>query len=314
MNIVYFGDNNRSLKVLEALYEEGYHINALTVHNGEVLQNPSNPILKFVKNRGVPIFDPANVNDAPYLQTLKKVNPDLLILCGYNQILKKDILKIPKRGAINLHGGRLPYYRGGSPINWQIINGETKGGCAILQVDNGIDTGDILDQQLYDIGLNETAGEVTLKTFEIFQRMLPKVLSEMENDTLRFQKQERTDGSYYCKRYPRDGLIHWDKMNALEVHNLVRALNGPNLPGAFTYLDNKKFVILKTKVLSEKIRGIPGRIALKNSEGVIVIAKDHGILVTEIKSDNEEESLETNQVFKIAGLTFDCNSQLFGKI
>ena len=164
-------------------------------------------------------------------------------MSGYTQILKKPVLEWPTIGVINLHGGKLPEYRGGSPINWQIINGESEGGVAVHFVDEGIDTGAILASETFPIGENETAGEIYDKTIKIFPDLMIRVIRELEIGIHQVQKQKLSDGTYYCKRLPRDGRIDWSSMSARQVHDLVRALNGPSYPGAFTYLKKKKLIV-----------------------------------------------------------------------
>lgn len=300
MNIVYFGNNPRGAKCLEALHEAGFTPSAVVIHH----HAPDTPrsVHAVAKQLGLPVYDPKNVNSPEFLEELGKMRPELMILTGYNQILKRDILQIPPKGTINLHGGYLPYYRGGSPINWQIINGETTGGCAIIYVDEGIDTGDIIAQELYEIHPDETAGEIVQKTLEIFPRLLVDVVKQIENGTVQAVKQDPSVGAYYCKRYPHDGQIFWGSMTAVQVHNLVRALKGPGLDGAFTFLNGEKIAILNTKLLDMVIKGVPGRIALKQQGGVVIIAKDRGLLVTTIKI--QDQVILAKEYFKICGMIF----------
>lgn len=304
MNIVYFGNNPRGVKCLTVLHAAGFNVAAVVVHHGASDKPEPASVHYLAKQYGLPVFDPKNVNSSEFLIELKKIKPDLMVLSGYNQILKREILAFPPKGTINLHGGYLPKYRGGSPINWQIINGETVGACAIIYVDEGIDTGDILAQETYPIGLDDTAGEITEKTLNIFPRLLIEVVNQIKSGAVKPIKQDLALGSYYCKRYPDDGRIVWDKMTAQDVHNLVRGLNGPSLQGAFTFLRDQEIIIWRTKLCSLSIKGIPGRIALKNEEGVIVLTKDSGVLITEIKLGDDPRILSARDYFKICGWTF----------
>jgi len=304
MRIVYFGNNIRGVICLEALHENGFDISAVVVHHGAPDEALPTSVHHLAKGLSIPVFDPGNVNAPDFISKLQGLSPELMILCGYNQILKREILDVPSKGTINLHGGYLPYYRGGSPINWQILNGETVGGCAIIYVDEGIDTGDIIAQELYPIGPDEIAGEVIEKTLRIFPVLLINAVKQIEDGRVRPIKQDLSVGTYYCKRYPRDGQIFWGRMTALQIHNLVRALNGPHLPGAFSLLDGRKIIIWKTKLLENPVAGPPGRIALKEKDGVIVIAADNGILVTEIKVEKERKIIGAKDFFRIRGSSF----------
>ena len=302
MKIVYFGNNPRGVACLEVLIRNKYDIAAVVVHH----RTSNDPCLvsEIAQKNNLPCFDPKDVNSSEFSKILKNFDADLYVLVGYNQILKNNIIFIPKKGIINLHGGRLPFYRGGSPINWQIINGEIEGACTILFVDEGIDTGDILIEESFKIGPNETAGQIHEKVLNIFPCLLLKTLKQINEGMIKPKKQNKLEGNYYCKRYPLDGHINWQQLSAFQVHNLVRGLNGANLPGAFSYLDDQKIVIWKTELIEETILGVPGRIALKKPEGVVVIAKDKGILITEIK-DGTNSLFEPNDIFKIEGRTFN---------
>ena len=304
MKIIYFGNNIRGVQCLKALAEAGYVIASVVVHPDAADKSRSESVSFLAKQLGIRVLAPKNVNSSAFLADLQMLRPDLMILSGYNQILKKEVLSLPVKGTINPHGGRLPHYRGGSPINWQIINGESEGACSILYVDEGIDTGDLLAQEPYAIGPDETAAEVTKKTLEIFPALLIDVVRKIQSGTLKPIKQDVSAGNYYCKRYPKDGKIQWDQMNAQEVHNLVRALNGPNLPGAFTFLDGKKIIVWKTKLTEQSIKGVPCRIAVKSEEGLMVICRDKAILVSEIKENENPEILPAKNHFKICGMNF----------
>ncbi len=299
MNIIYFGNNPRGVKCLEALHKSGFTPSAVVIHH----HAPDSPgtVHALAKQLKLPIYDPKRVNAPEFLQTFRALQPDLMILTGYNQILRHDILQIPPQGTLNLHGGYLPYYRGGSPINWQILNGEATGGCAIIYVDEGVDTGDIIAQELYDIPPDATAEEIVQKTLDIFPGLLVDVVKQIQTGTVNVLKQDPSVGTYYCKRYPQDGQIFWERMTALEIHNLVRALNSPNLEGAFTFLNGEKIAILRTQLLKTVIKGVPGRIALKQDGGVVVIAKDHGLLVTDIHVIGQQ--LLAKNYFKLGGFT-----------
>lgn len=115
--------------------------------------------------------------------------------------------------------------------------------------------------------------------------MLLRTLEDIRNGTVTRVKQNPAEGAYYTRRYPKDGKINWQTMTAEQVHNLIRALRGP-YPPAFCYYNGERFNILGTRLLAEKIMGVPGRIALRRSDGTVVIAKDRGLLITDISRDD----------------------------
>lgn len=254
------------------------------------------PLATMARRMKLDLLQPEKVNDPIFLAHLGAIAPDLFVLAGYNQILHTQILGIPSHGTINLHGGKLPEYRGTAPINWQIINGEAQGGCCILYVDEGIDTGDIIEQQLYDITLEDNAATAVDKTLKIFPPMLLRTLGKISKNEIKATKQDLNSGSHYTRRYDRDGRIDWKTMSAVQVHNLVRALVPP-YPGAFALRGTERITIVRTRLLEQRIMGIPGRIPLKREQGAIAIAADRGLLIEKVLVEGQE--LDAREFFRI---------------
>jgi len=302
MNIVYFGNGPRGLKCLEEIIKAGKNIVGAVGH-----YNCQSEIVEYAESKGIKIFQPEKVNNPNFIKELKELKPDLFILSGYNKILKKEIINVPKLGCINLHGGKLPDYRGTAPINWQIINGEKEGGCCIVYVDEGIDTGDIIKQEYYLIDINETATDIVEKQLKLFPKMLLSAIDDIEKNQVKSISQDPNEGCYYTRRYPGDGLIDWEKMTAFNIYNLVRALSDP-YPNAFTFYNDKKVRIRKTKLMERKIKGMPGRIPFKQKEGVVAIAKDYGLLITEIAIEDDKKTYNPKDMFKI-GDNFKINNK-----
>ncbi len=301
MKLLYFGKGIRGIKCLEALVENGRRDEIIGVVTSPGMMDE---MAQKAKEMGFQILQPEKVNGEKCIKEINSLNPDIFILAGYSSILKKKILSIPLMGAINLHGGKLPEYRGVAPINWQIINGEAMGGCAILFVDEGIDTGDIIAQEHYDITMEDTAATVLEKTLELFPSMLVNALDKIEKGTVKRLTQDLIKGCYYTRRYPCDGKIVWKEMTAVQVYNLVRALVKP-YPGAFFLHQGKKIIVNRASLLQEDIRGISGRVSLFRGEGVIVIARDRGILIEEISLEGEMTGSEPRAYFKRLGDDLD---------
>lgn len=279
--MVYFSKGARGSACLRAVLQAGHQILAV------VGVSPEGELEALGQEYGFPILFPEKINSPDTVQQLQTYKADCFVLSGYNKILKKPVIEIPPRGTINLHGGKLPEYRGAAPINWQIINGETSGGCCIIYVDEGIDTGDIIAQEIYPIQPEDTHASVLEKTLEIFPPLLVQVLQQIEEGNVPVQKQDPTEGSYYCRRYPRDSIINWESMTDTQVHNLVRGMHGP-YPAAFTYRGGQKVEIDRTGLLLEDIHGMPGRVPHKRGRNVVVLSSNRGILVERIKVDGKK--------------------------
>lgn len=276
MNIVYFSKGVRGSRCLAYILEAGYDVKAVVGVSRE------GSLEEIGRQYDFPLLFPEILNTAATVRQLEDFDPDLFILCGYNKILKPLIIDIPPLGTINLHGGKLPEYRGAAPINWQIINGESSGGCSIIYVDEGIDTGDILAQELYPILPDDTHASVLEKTLHIFPALLGNVLWDIQQGTAKAVPQNPHEGAYFTRRYPRDSRIFWERMTDIQVHNLVRGMHGP-YPAAFSYRADIKVEFDRTELLEEDITGTPGRVPLKRGSSAIVLAQNRGILVHEIR-------------------------------
>ena len=298
MKIAYFGNGRRGVVCLKTAIAQGWDVKILVANPGSHTAEKPNPLCQLADEHGIPALIPARINAPESISELSKYGVDLIVMAGYSPILKREILALPPLGSINLHGGKLPDYRGGSPINWQIINGEKEGGCVIHCVNESIDTGDILVQEFYPIGSDETAGEVIERTLEIFPRLLIGAIADIENGTARPRPQGQAVGSYYCQRHPEDGRIHWRDMTARQVHNLVRGLHGPDLPGAFTFLDGTKVILWKTELPEEIVKGVPGRVAFRKQGGIFGIAKDRGLVISEVRLDSDPTIVPATDVLR----------------
>ena len=281
MNIVYFSKGVRGSRCLEQVLEAGYKVSAVIAVSQEKVLD------QLGCQYDLSVYYPGKINSEETINQLKSFQADIFILSGYNKILKKPVIELPPLGTINLHGGKLPEYRGAAPINWQIINGETTGGCSIIYVDEGIDTGDIIAQEIYPILPDDTHASVLEKTLDIFPRLLIEVLQQIENGTVQAEKQDPQAGAYFGRRYPRDSWIDWKCLDDVQVHNLVRGMFGP-YPAAFTHLGDKKVEIDQTQLLQETLTGFPGRVLQICGKDVIVLAKNRALLIKKISVEGEK--------------------------
>lgn len=209
---------------------------------------------------------------------------DLIVMANHNQILPKEIFNRPKYGAINLHAGRLPQYRGSSPLNWQIINGETKIGISIIQVDEGVDTGSIWAEKTFDISLKDTIVEVRETADKLFSKKLLEVILELESGNYRPAKQIEIDGirgsAYWHHRKPEDSEINCKEMTAKQVYDLVRASEPPYqayVVSKRALISIEKEYVPVARLLPDSFYGVSGRVVKRIGDGVVVICKDKGL-------------------------------------
>lgn len=263
MRFIYAGKGERGLVCLRYLAENNFFPVMVIGQPGDNFG-----MIEFAKNKKIPYLITKNINDEKIIVSLKQLNPDLLVLAGFTQILKPPIISLAKLGTINLHGGKLPEYRGASVLNWQIINGETTGGLSIIFVDEGVDTGDIIAKTTFPIEYTDTIKEVVDKSLVLFPPMLLSVLKQFAVGTVEHQSQPQ-GGKYWRKRRPEDGYFDPGQMTAKQVYDWVRSLTKP-YPGAFTNYQGKKITIWKVEILNNRVQS--------NGQPVLQ-AKDKSLLV-----------------------------------
>lgn len=280
MRIAYFTKGERGKVCLDALIE-----NDLAP---ELIVRASPQDVTAIK--GAESISPANVNAPEFIEYVAKFAPDLTILAGFTQIIKPALIKtINQYGPfINLHGGKLPDYRGGSPLNWQIINGEPEIGLSIIEVHEEIDKGRILNKRNIPFDQDQDINDAYRIANTHFPEMLLETTKQIQNGTVQYTVQDESRAVYYGSRWDEDSNIDWKTMTDIEIHNRVRALTTP-LNGAITHLENREMRILKTRLLDTTYIHEPGKAFLKRDGGVVVMAQNRGLLVEKVKYDHAEK-------------------------
>lgn len=225
------------------------------------------------------------VAKSDYVDEIKNLSPDIAFVCGWRTIIPGSLLPVAKLGWIAAHEALLPKYRGFAPINWAIRNGEKHSGVTLFYLDEGTDSGDIIDQTRIPIGDDDTSWTIYEKTTEATIKMVDTHLNSLLNGTAPRKKQNHAMATYTCALSEKDGEIDW-QWPTRKIHNLVRATTQP-FPGAFTYLDNKKLTIWESQlVLPSRIfsGNIPGRVVgLRKNQGVEVLTSDGQVLITRVQ-------------------------------
>ncbi len=246
--IILFGYTEFVERVLDLLQSKGIDIAFLIV--------PTNRkgfhvdiARKAAQKRGVPILFHNHPNRARYIQSLKQALPDLGISASFSHVISEDILNIPRKGCVNVHGTPLPKYRGPHTLNWQIINGEPEGGVTLHYIDEGVDTGDIIDQMVFDIPDGVTANDLKPMMMDLGILLLNKHLEGILEGSSPRIEQDDSDATTYPPRKPDDGLIDFS-WPVKEIYNFVRALADP-YPGVFYYVNGNKQIINQYLSLEE---------------------------------------------------------------
>ncbi len=263
MKLVYMGTPQFAVLPLLSLVEAGHEVVAVVTRidkpagRGRALAAPA--VKRAALERGLTVYQPKRVREPEFIETLRALGPDVIVVAAYGQILPREILTLPKYGCINIHASLLPAYRGAAPINWAIIRGETETGITIMQMDEGMDTGAILLQESIPIDPEDTAGTLTEKLSQLGAKMITTALPLIDSGKLTPTAQDSSKATLAPLLKKEDGLIDWER-SAQEIHNRVRGMSP--WPGAYTFLDGKIVKILETAVADGSAE--PGRLLEKD--------------------------------------------------
>lgn len=292
MDILFFGNGERGLVSLMELLKYELTIVGIVTEKKDCLEE----IKKIASKMNIKLYYKIRVNDKVFLEEIADKNIDWFFVANFSQIFKERLLKIPKKGSINLHGGPLPQYRGSSPMNWAIINGEKQHGVSIIKMDEGIDTGDVIAQKNFNITIKDTIKDVHRKANKAFVDLIPEVIGSINKGKTNFTKQDETKAHYYRLRKPEDGLIIWKHMTAFQVYNMIRSLTHP-YPGAFTYHNKKKLFIWSADLIKDATRCSPNTVNSVNKNGALVMCKDKCLLLKSVQLEGDKEK-NVNEVLK----------------
>jgi methionyl-tRNA formyltransferase len=195
---------------------------------------------------GLPVYQPKRVREPAFIDELRKLDPEVIVVAAYGQILPKEVLVLPKYGCINIHASLLPAYRGAAPINWAIIRGDAVTGVTIMQMDEGMDTGAVLTQENLPIDPRDTSGTLTEKLSTLGARLITKTLPLVQSGILKPMAQDESKVTLAPLLNKEDGLVDWT-LPAADIHNRVRGFSP--WPGAYTFLNGDMIKILETEAL-----------------------------------------------------------------
>lgn len=226
----------------------------------------------------IPVFQPVSLKkEHEYIEKLKEIDPDFIVVVAFGQILSEEVLNIPKYACINVHASLLPKYRGAAPINWVIVDGEKKTGVTTMLMAKGLDTGDMLLKCETDIDENMTAGQLHDILMEKGAELLIDTIEGFKNGKIKPEKQNEEEASYVSVISKDSGEINWNN-NALKIHNLIRGFNP--WPSAYTHYEDKVMKIHESKIIDTDFKGIPGLVTDVSKEGIKVETGEGKLLIT----------------------------------
>ncbi len=286
MRIVFMGSGEIGVPTLKGLAQAHEVLGVFTRPDrpaGRGQRPQPTPIKEVALELGLPLYQPESVKSPESLELIRELGPEFIIVAAYGEILSKELLGIPKRGAINLHASLLPKYRGAAPIQWAIIRGEKETGITTFLMDEGMDTGEILLQRAIPIEEEDTAGSLYSKLAQLGAEVMLATLEGLEKGTLKPRAQDHSQATYAPKIKKELGQLDWTKPS-LELFNLIRGLN-PD-PGAFTFFRGLRLKVHRSRVIPGDFPGSPGEIVDVKS-GLIVKAGDGALELLEVQPEGK---------------------------
>ncbi|MGN1180571.1 MAG: methionyl-tRNA formyltransferase [Suilimivivens sp.] len=290
MKIIYMGTPDFAVAPLEAIIRAGHEVTAVVTQpdkqKGRGKEVQMTPVKECALKHGIPVLQPVKIKEPEAIEELKKYPADIFVITAFGQFLSEEILNMPRLGCINIHASLLPAYRGAAPIQRVIINGEKKTGVTIMQMAEGIDTGDMFLKKEILIDPKETGGslhdKLTLAGAELIVEALPKI----EKGEIQPEKQDDSLSCYAKKLTKSMGLIDFG-MDAVSIERLIRGLNP--WPSAYTMYKGKTLKIWEADVVSAKTKEEPGTVLSVGKEYFDVATKEGALRVKSLQLEGKKK-------------------------
>ncbi len=291
MRVIFMGTPDFSVGTLEALVEAGHEVCLAVTQpdkpkgRGKEMQFP--PVKETAVRLGIPVFQPKRIRQPECVEELQKYQADVMVVVAFGQILPKEILEMTPYGCINVHASLLPKYRGAAPIQWSILCGEQVTGVTTMQMDEGLDTGDMLLKTEVEIASDETGESLHDKLSVAGAALCVKTLKELQAGTLHPEKQGESPTQYAKMLDRKMGNIDWSRP-AVEIERLVRGLN--SWPSAYTHWGDKVLKVWKAEVVEQlevsadaAVQTEPGTVICVEKDGFYVKTGDGLLVVKELQ-------------------------------
>lgn len=292
LRIVFMGTPEFAVASLNALVQNGYQVVAVITAPdkpaGRGMKLTESAVKKYALENGLKILQPVKLKDPHFLEELQSLKADLQVVVAF-RMLPEVVWNMPPWGTINVHGSLLPQYRGAAPVNWAVINGEKQTGVTTFKLQHAIDTGNILLQQVMEIGDEETAGELHDRMKEVGAKLLVETLERLENGTIEEVKQPEAENTASLQHAPKiftdTCRIDWNK-SVDAINNQIRGLSP--FPGAFTMLGDKVLKIFKARKVVAADTGLPGTYDADGKQVLRFFAKDGAIEVLDLQLEGKK--------------------------
>ena len=292
-NVVFMGTPDFAVGTLEALINSKYEVSAVFTQpdkpkgRGKAVQ--MTPVKEIAMEHEIPVYQPVKIREEQWIEVLKDLAPDVIVVVAFGQIIPKAILELPKYGCINVHASLLPAYRGAAPIQWAVINGDEKSGVTTMRMDTGLDTGDMILKEEVTLDKKETGGSLFDKLSEVGARLLIRTLEVLEDGTVQFEKQPEESTTEYAEMLTKkSGNIDWNK-SAAEIECLIRGMNP--WPSAYTAWRGQTLKIWAASVYSKKEideMAVPGTVVGVTKQALLVQTGDGVLALEELQPEGKK--------------------------
>ena len=285
LQIIFMGTAELSCASLEKLAgDKNFSITAVVTQpdkpKGRDLKLQCSPVKILAQKLNLPVLQPAKARDELFISPLRKLQPDLIVVVAYGQILPQSILDLPKFGCVNVHTSLLPKYRGAAPIQSAILNGEIETGVTIMKMDAGLDTGEIISQTRTPILPEDNSQTLHDRLAQLGADLLVKTIPDFVAGKIQPQPQTKEGVSYAAKIKKEDGKIDWN-LSAQEILNRLRAFTP--WPGAFTFLENSLLRIWKAETVERS--GHAGEILWADKNGIVIACGKNALRILELQRE-----------------------------
>ena len=289
MKIVFMGTPDFSVGALDALVEAGHEIIAVVTQpdkpKGRSGQMQFPPVKECALRHGLTVLQPVKIKTPEWVDKLRELKADVFVVAAFGQILSKEILDMPKYGCVNIHASLLPKYRGAAPINWAIINGEKETGVTIMQMNEGVDTGDMLSHVVVPIAPKETAESLFDKLAKAGAKLIVETLPKLEAGEIIPVPQNESQSSHVKMMNKSLGKIDWNQ-DAVVIERLVRGLN--SWPSAYTYYQGKSVKLWDCDVVEAAAKAVPGTIIAVAKDSFDVATGNGALRVLELQLEGKK--------------------------
>ena len=285
MKIIFMGTPDFSVGTLEALLAAGHEITLVVSQSdkpkGRGHELMPTPVKEAALKHGLPVYQPKKVRDPEVVRKLRETEADAMVVIAFGQIIPKEILEMKRYGCINVHASLLPKYRGAAPIQWAVIDGEKESGVTIMQMDEGLDTGDMLLKGSLTLAPDETGGSLFDRLSTLGAELCVEALERMEKDELKPEKQGESPTAYARMLTKEMGCLDWSQ-SAEKLERLIRGLNP--WPSAYTRLGDKTLKIWSARVCEKPEGSVScGEIFRVNKDGFFVACGEGALEITELQ-------------------------------